>query len=208
MPSRKMKQAIYFFSLLVLHLKVLGQVPISGPICVLPGLEYQYHISGNLSTMTTTEWCIVGGTLLATDSSCTADSLRLIRVKWNDVGSGSITFRASGHNVITNVNIAKVLNAGHIDSASRLQDAKKNQPPASITCSQPSGGNCLPNYTFQWQESSDGMEWSDISGAIFPHLQFSAKPKTTMYYRRKVIETKSNSVGLSNTALVLIKPLK
>ena len=208
MQNRKVRQWIYFFFFLLLQSKVLGQITVAGPLCVLPGLEYQYNISGNLSTITTIQWCVAGGVIVGTDSTCTSGSLRLIRVKWNAVTSGSIILIASGNNVSVDVKITKAFGPGNINFSSRIQDAKKNQPPSSIICSYPDGGGCDPKYAFQWEESVDGMKWTEISGAVYSDLKFTSKPKQTMYYRRKVVETGSNLIGYSDAAIILIKPTK
>lgn len=45
------------------------------------------------------------------------------------------------------------------------------------------GGGGPGSYTYQWQDSPDGLVWSDISGATEPDYQASSLTDTT-YYRR------------------------
>jgi hypothetical protein len=63
-----------------------------------------------------------------------------------------------------------------------------------------------PSYSYQWQQSTDNVNFSDISGQTSLSLTFSAPLTITTYYRRKVTETVSGSVAYSNSATVTVMP--
>ena len=66
---------------------------------------------------------------------------------------------------------------------------------------------CSPNYLYQWQSSSDGVNFStNVSGATNQNLSFSSPLTQTTYYRRKVTETNSSSTTTSNVATVIVYP--
>jgi hypothetical protein len=44
------------------------------------------------------------------------------------------------------------------------QNINYNTLPAWLNCSAASGGSCTPTYNYQWQQSSDNVNFSDISG--------------------------------------------
>ncbi len=73
-----------------------------------------------------------------------------------------------------------------------------NTNPSRITCTVPTGGS--GNYIYQWQESTDGSVWDDISGAISQNYSPSALT-TARYYRREVTDEcgtrYSNSVKIT-----------
>lgn len=73
--------------------------------------------------------------------------------------------------------------------------------PGSITGSLPTGGN--NTYTYQWQTSTDGSNFTDISGATLINYDPPVIDVTT-YYRRKV--TSGSCDALSNIIQIVIEP--
>lgn len=208
MQSIRAKFIYCAFFLFLVQLTVFSQFSITGPECVVTGTEYQYNVNGNLSEASTIQWCITGGIIIGSDNSCFAGNSKFIRVKWQNSNSGSIKIYTGQNNAAINVTVTTFFKAGGINTASLIQDLKKNVVPASILCSEPVGGSCSPTYEFQWYESENGMSWKAITGANAPQLIFSSKPKTTMYYRRRVRESVSNSEGVSNVAMIIVKDNK
>ncbi|MDX5321624.1 MAG: PKD domain-containing protein, partial [Bacteroidota bacterium] len=76
------------------------------------------------------------------------------------------------------------------------------QSPDSLIGSSTNGGT--GNFTYQWQSSSDGVNWTNISGAVSQHY-LSAALTDTMYFRRNVY---SQACDLSSNSIkVAVKPL-
>jgi hypothetical protein len=78
--------------------------------------------------------------------------------------------------------------------------------PQTIRCSTAQGGNCQPGYQYQWQESDNQLNWADIPGAGSQNLTFQAPLVQTKFYRRRVTETGSGSIGYSDVADVFVDP--
>ncbi len=57
-------------------------------------------------------------------------------------------------------------------------------------------------YSYQWQQSTDGIAWVDISGATASNITFS--PSATVYVRRVVFS--STCTAPSNAALITVQP--
>lgn len=69
-------------------------------------------------------------------------------------------------------------------SIGTAQSVCYNTVPAALTqITAPSGGS--GGYTFQWQSSSDGINWSDIASAVYSGYSPGALTATT-YFRREV----------------------
>ena len=185
--------------LLLLNIKAYSQ-------CVVINTEYQYNVTGNLSGASNIQWCIEGGLIVGSDSLCKTGTASFLRVKWNS-NATSISIKAGNNEIVRSVKITKALEGGNIDSTV-IQESKNDAPPTTLYCSDPTGGSCNPKYEYQWEKSSDGMNWQKIAGATSPQLSFSDKLKQTTYYRRKVIETVSQTESVSNTAIIMIKPEK
>lgn len=62
-----------------------------------------------------------------------------------------------------------------------------NSLPSNLITSAPSGGNCGDIFTYQWEISSDNINYTIISGATALDLTFSASLTQTRYYRRRVV---------------------
>src|SRR5689334_3319911 len=190
-----------------------SQPGFSGPTCVLPGVIYQYKIvDASASTVQmNTLVCLHGGSIVDRDGNhlndCTASTepLATVLVMWNDTTTGSITISTSEGNKSLNVNITSPLQAGIVDSLTKQQNfSDTTSIPSAITCSAAQGGSCSPNYSYQWQQSIDVMIWTDIAGSTGKDLSFSSAAKQTLYYRTKITETNSGTIGYSDVASINI----
>ncbi|MFT3705078.1 MAG: DUF6443 domain-containing protein [Agriterribacter sp.] len=76
-----------------------------------------------------------------------------------------------------------------------------NTSPGILSANAASGGNCGGAYTYQWQLSTDGTSFTDISGATTQNYTPTVKAVTT-YYRRKV--TCGIDLGYTNVCVVRI----
>ncbi len=183
-----------------------SQVNISGPTCVNPSTQYQYTISGNWSQGTNMSWCISGGTIVGYGTCRSGTPLPSVQVTWNTgISSGTVTLNSSIGNKTLSVSIAATLSGGTI-STNKTQTINYNHVPAGINCSAASGGTCSPSYSYQWQQSTDNVNFTAISGATALNLSFSSSLLQTMYYRRLVTETVSGSTAYSDVATVFVNP--
>ncbi len=63
-------RGFYLVPFILLRLAGIAQVSISGPVCVLPGTNYQYYIHGSWDSAATMQVCVTGGRI--TDSTATS----------------------------------------------------------------------------------------------------------------------------------------
>ncbi|WP_276504404.1 DUF6443 domain-containing protein [Terrimonas pollutisoli] len=84
---------------------------------------------------------------------------------------------------VVTITVAAALNGGAITSSN--QTITYNTTPAIINASAASGGNCGSSYSYQWQSSTDNVNFTDIGGATAQNLSFSSAETQTKYYRRK-----------------------
>lgn len=193
---------------LVSELSCFGQVNITGPTCVTPSTEYQYNINANWIDSSDLQVCVHGGVLNNSASCYAGRPISFIRIIWaggND--TNKIVIHSTTGDTSLSVSIASLITGGSIDSLSRMRLIDTAIIPATITCSAPLGGNCSPVYTFQWEQSLNNMNWSEINGANSQHLQFSSAVAQTTYYRRKTTEKFSGTEGYSNIAILVVNPL-
>lgn len=93
------------------------------------------------------------------------------------------------------------LNGGTISLSS--QDINYNTTPALLSASAASGGYCNLAFVYQWQYSTDGTNFYNISGATSQNYQPPALTTTT-YYKRRVVCNSQTSY--TNTATVTVYP--
>lgn len=193
-----------FLLLIIFHLGGYSQPTVSGASCVMPGVVYQYNISGNWNSTSTMQVCLSGGAMLNSSNSCTPNAapVSFIQIIWNNSSSGSIQISSSSGNAKMNVTIASVLNGGAISSVGASQVIGYDSVPNIINCTSSSGGTCSPVYNYQWQQSYNILSWIDVKGATGQNLILSSTLKQTTFFRRKVTEVSSSSIAYSDIALV------
>jgi hypothetical protein len=207
-----MNYFLKYFSLLCLCFlfgqHAFCQVSVTGPQCVVAGTLYQYKISGNWDSLSTIQVCIAGGTIAdsTASNSCTNTGAPLanVLVMWNDSSSdaGVIKVTSSVGNATLNVSFSHPLQPGSMDSLSKNQITEADSIPSSIYCDAAAGGSCNPSFSYQWQQSSDMVAWTDIGGAQSQNLAFSSSLGQTTFFRRKVTETVSGTIQYSEIATV------
>ncbi len=132
--------------------------------------------------------------------------LPFIRVRWNENNrSGKISVRSATANTELTVSITPLLKQGELEPSTSFQVIEYNTIPAIIRCSKASGGNCSPVYTYQWEQSANSVSWTEVSRATTPDLNFSAPLKESRYYRRRVIETGSQTRAYSAVVSIIVK---
>lgn len=184
----------------------LGQEPlgITGPECVRTGVEYQYIISGSLDSVPGLHIVLTGGVFTHNGLTRIDDSVVTeVRVTWTDSTGGSVSIGSATDSITKFVSVAPDLLPGTIDSAQILQVVNPDSIPATIVCSPANGGGCSASYEYQWQQSADGIEWTDVPGADGINLNFSATLSETTFYRRRVKPVLSDVIAYSNVAVVV-----
>ncbi len=153
--------------------------------------DYQWQISSD-----NTNWFNLGG---ATSESYIPGVLTNDRYYRRNATSGTCgTVSTAPVHII----VYSMLMPGAIGTS---QTICYNTIPAPLTeFVAPSGGSGV--YTYQWQSSSDGSSWSDISGATMPGYSPGALTATT-YFRRAVTNGTCGTVYSGNVIITVYLPL-
>ncbi|WP_377145647.1 DUF6443 domain-containing protein [Mucilaginibacter lutimaris] len=192
--------------------EAVAQISISGSRCVTAGQTYTYSVSGTTITQgSQTYWELSGGVITETGSNKeTRPGISSISVTWSNGGSKSVGLHIYNANLSASIDVGELtpLLPGSI-SGDALQTVVYKSIPATINCSAASGGACPPvEESYQWQQSADQSQWTDIAGANGLNLSFSSAIYSNTYYRRKVTSN-AFQIGYSNIATVnVIPPLK
>jgi hypothetical protein len=197
--------SIFLWALTALQAK--SQPTVTGPTCVVPGTLYQYLISGPWDSASTMQVCLQGGTLVTQSGACTANGAPLssLLVTWNPgVSQGSINLSSTAGNFSLALSVTTPLQAGAIITTNKAQAVGYNTAASAIRCGADIGGSCHPNYTHQWQQSLDAVNWMDITGATGQDLPAIPVLRQTRFFRRKTLETGSGSIAYSDIATVQI----
>jgi RHS repeat-associated protein len=182
-----------------------AQCSISGATCIVPGVQYTYTFSGTWSGNTGFTWSIGGGAGTFQGSS-SGNGLVHVTVIWNGSGTLYVTTTNPSCNTSTSVSAAPTLVPGTISNPT--QHINYNTIPAMINCSAATGGYCSsPNYTYQWQSSTNNVSFNNITGATSLNLSFTSALTSTMYYRQFVTETNSSQTAYTATATVFVYPV-
>lgn len=192
-----------------------SQVTVTGPTCVIPAMTYEYSIavSGNWNSITTMKVCVTGGVIKSRDTSlvtCTRNGgapLASVLIAWTGSALNSfLSVTSDQGNTSLAISLTSVLFPGNISSSSKTQVIDYNSIPSMIICSIDKGGSCAPSYSDQWQQSPDELKWSDIDRATNQNLMVTASLIQQTFYRRKVTEKQSGTIGYSDVASVDIRP--
>jgi len=201
-----MSKLFLMLGLLVWGLKAQSQITISGPTCAAPGVTYQYLISGSIDTSTSVQVCVSGGIVGTGASACQSGTkIPYVLVVWSgNTASATITASSSKGNGSLNVTVINLLQGGEIEDLTSSQTVPYDSFPSAINCAVATGGACSMNYVYQWQSSLNNLMWLDISGAVGQNLTVPSKLQQTTFYRRKVTETGTQTIGYSNSATVFV----
>src|SRR5690242_3394117 len=168
-----------------------SQVSISGPSCVVAGTTSFYSYGGSYNSSTTMTWCVTNGTIqqaygsniTGTGSCRSGTAVGSIAVLFSSAGSGVVQLSSSnGSAPNLYVTVVNALNPGAI-TVNSTQTIAYNSTPAPISCSVATYGACSPSYSYQWQQSTDNVYWTDMSQTT-QNLTFSSPLLITTYYRR------------------------
>lgn len=186
---------------------VFGQVNITGAKCVLTTLVYQYDIKGDWRENDKISICVDGGVFTESGTACIEkQTVSFVRVQWSEgKTTGKITVSSGTGTANISVNITPPFNPGFIETTDK-QTIAYNKLSPSLSCTQASGGNCSPSFSYQWEQSLNRLQWTTISGATGRNLSFDTPLKQTTFFRRKVFESKSQTIGYTNAITVFVTP--
>ncbi|MBI5373722.1 MAG: hypothetical protein HZA79_16980 [Sphingobacteriales bacterium] len=192
--------------LLTLSLNLSSQVSITGPACVLPGNPYQYVLHGSWSENEPLQVCVLGGTF-QNGGHCIAAGTKpsAVIVIWNDSAVMKLNLVSGSGNASIEVQATAVLTGGIINDSDLVKTYDQSIPEYLFRCGEASGGACNPIYSYQWQKSVDGLNWINIGGATAKDLVFRGNLKVSTQFRRMCMESGSNTITYSGTALLLIE---
>ncbi|MBI3138218.1 MAG: hypothetical protein HYZ15_06510 [Sphingobacteriales bacterium] len=198
--------------LLMSPVLAFSQLAIVGPTSVAQNTSATYYPTyGGSATYYlsgTYTWTITGGVVKRTTDTVKTGTSRgnigdnLIDVSWMGT-SGTLTFTCALGTTTINVSILSPLNGGTASPAS--QTINYGTTPSSISCTVATGGAANPSYAYQWQYSTDNVQWYDISGATGQNYSPAAL-YASQYFRRKVTETTSSSVAYSTVTFITVYP--
>lgn len=184
---------------------VTAQVSISGPACIIPGLTYQYLITGSSGQNTGFQICITGGRLITGDSCTTPGNFQnAVLVLWNDTGYRKLNLASASGNAVLAVQGTTALAGGliHMDDKARLYDSTISG--YRFRCEAASGGACDPVYVYQWQQSANNVNWTNIPGAVGRDFDFTGVVRVNTYFRRVTTETNSQTIAYSDSGLLTV----
>lgn len=206
-----MQKLIYSSLLLLIGLTnsifLYSQVLINGPVCVTQGLTYQYRINAVWDSASTMQVCVSGATIVGVAGQCSnkGKPVGFVLVNWDSgVAIGSVQIHSSLGDATLNVTIASPLQAGDIDTSTGLQAIAYNALAGVIHCTAVTGGSCSPVYSYQWQQSSDAVHWTDMHGVTTQHLLTPGLLIRTTFFRRKTLESTSGQIVYSKPATVFV----
>jgi RHS repeat-associated protein len=78
------------------------------------------------------------------------------------------------------------------------------EQPGKLTAGAAIGGGCTNNYLYQWQYSTDGINFTDAPGSSQELVYEPAALSVTTWYRRRVTCAATNEVTYTNIGLVRI----
>lgn len=203
----KLKKSALLFLLVFVACPAFSQVNVSGPSCVLPGIEYHYAIERQNHGVSNFQVCVTGGMIKDLTATCvTYSSSTILKIIWNNIASGSISVSPGSANQNLLVTITSDLAPGAIAANSLQQLIQQGSIPDTIRCSDALGGNCLPVFDYQWQRSNDKISWANIPNSNNKVLKLNFALNEPTYFRRRVTELGSGTIKYSDIASVYVTP--
>ncbi len=175
---------------------------LNGLVNVWTGQTANYFRFTVLEDTTKYNWTCVGCSIVA---PAFPNGHKTVTAQWTSPGNKSITVTVFGGKYYTlGVNVQTLpLAKGAIGIP--ILNVETGQP-FSLNCSGSYGGNCLGVYTYQWQQSTDSINYTDITyqqGSNLPTTYAVASQNN--YYRRRVIG--GSDTAYSDTAHVVSFPI-
>ena len=202
----KMKIVLIILSLLVsFSFEIAAQVVVKGDDCAIKGKEFYYFLQTDANDSASYQISIVGGHF---DSSnihmLSISKSTLIKVTWDSIGVGLIKVLSNSDTVLKLIFVAENLDPGYVLDNDIQQTIQKDKTTYLFHCSEAKGAHCDPVFTYQWQQSFDGVVWTNIQNGQGQDLLFDTRAvNSTIYLRRNALEVKSKTFGTSNIAMLI-----
>ena len=176
---------------------------LNGPTSAYQGQTYSYYLTGGCTPGASSWIC----------SNCVVQSYTS--------GNATITFNGSGSNgsieaigpsgvlgyISVSLGPAPPLTGGTIPLTTQI--IASGSIPAEMLPSQPTGGPCGGLYGYQWYSSTDGVNYSPVSGADGWFYQSGALTTTTWFMRETICSSNiawSNSVKCAVVSPAVLAP--
>jgi RHS repeat-associated protein len=200
MLTRKIYQGIVITALLLLSICETYAQTIDGTTSVNAEETYYYSISGSLPSGAV--WHAYYGDVISSSSNGAS-------VKWRcGMSTGTVYVTTSSNQTITykdvTINQNPTFNPGSISATAQYVNYNGG---TTITGSNATGGTCNGgDYYYQWETSSDGQNFSAISGATALDYSMGSLTASVTYYRRGAKRGTSSSYQYSNVVDVHAYP--
>jgi RHS repeat-associated protein len=200
MLTRKIYKGIVITALLLLSICETYAQTIDGSTSVNAEETYYYSISGSLPSGAV--WHAYYGDVISSSSNGAS-------VKWRcGMSTGTVYVTTSTNQTITykdvTINQNPTFSPGSITATAQYVNYNGG---TTITGSNATGGTCNGgDYYYQWETSSDGQNFSVISGATALNYSMGALTASVTYYRRGAKRGTSSSYQYSNVVDVHAYP--
>ena len=182
-----------------------SQVYISGSNCVMPGSYYGPYTIYGLNWSAADKWCVDGGTINVTGSSCINNNGNpSIGIAWGYGTTGTVSYYspATAATPIATYTV-NIINVGNIQPAAAFVPTGI---PATVTFTSPAPTGCGSGYTYQWLVSTDnGTNYSSIPGATGSTYTFT-NTWTSNNYRYRTLVYSNSPAGSSYTIPAIVIP--
>src|SRR5574343_1294790 len=212
--SNGIKAILLGLLMCLIAIPAMAQLNISGPQTVTQGSSYSYYPtyngSGTYINNGTYSYTITGGYVTGnpgqtyksgTCTNCVYYSLS-ISITWTS-SSGTLTFVNSVGPKTINITAITALSPGSISPSS--QTINYNTFPSTLSATAATGGAASPVYAYQWMSSTENVNWTNISGATSQNYS-PGSLTSSIYYRRKVTETVTNTIAYTASVFVNVLP--
>jgi len=195
----KVKKAIVFLliAFALANSRLTAQVSVAGPLCIVPGITYQYIITGTRNASSIMNLCVTGGSL-TTGQKCTDAIVSSVFIVWSDTSYHKLEVTSSAGNISLTIHGTTDIRGGLVNISDKVQIYNSAIGSYTFRCDSAVGGSCNPSYLYQWQRSENGLTWTNIEGATSKDLQYTGSVTVTIYFRRVTIESQSNTIGYSD----------
>ncbi len=165
--------------------KLVGIAPTGG----LAPYTYQWQNSADLTNFND----IIGETTLEYQPSALTETTYFKLLQTSSFGCGTVS----------NIVRVMIFDEFKVGSISETQVISYRSLPEKLIGVPPTGGN--EPYVYQWQQSSDGTNFSDISGADELDYQAGRLSRTT-HFRLKQGSASGCGMEFTNTAIIIVFP--
>jgi hypothetical protein len=199
------KRFVVMLGTLSVFYNVNAQVSISGPQCIIPGNPYQYIIAGKWVSDSWMKLCVRGGKLEGGQQcSVSGKIINTFFITWSDSSYHGLELISSLGNVKLELKSTSELKGGEINQSDKIRICESGVTNYTFRCAPAKGGSCEPKYSYQWQRSENGLNWTIISSADKKDLKFTGTVKVNTYFRRVTTESGSNMIAYSDHALLAV----